>query len=145
MVKVKEFGVTIWNSIKDKKVPADAVFVGRPTSFFSPFSHVKDFSLHKTKTPEEAVKKYREYVSHNFAVGKDARRYLHGKDLVCNCGEDTCHALVLVELAHGPIPPQNPRLAPDQEKPRKVEVAAKEPEKVKAPKKVKYVPTFKEF
>ncbi len=146
MVHVKKYGLTVYDLTRDKKIPPSAVYVGRPTSFFSPFSHVDDFSIHKTKTAAEAVRRYRVYVGHNLAVGKDARRHLYKKDLVCNCGSDDCHALVLMELAHEPAPPQNSMLAPDQDRPRVVEpVPEVAKPKVVKEKKVKHVPTFKEF
>lgn len=157
MITVAKYGLKIYDMMLDV-VPPDAVFVGRPMSYVNPYSHVKGASLHLTKSAKESVAKYREYVGRALGVGKEARRHLKGKNLSCNCGESVyCHATVVMELANEPAPPQNPMLAPDQEKSSWKKEATIIPEVrpvVRAPvpkivavkeKKVKYVPTFKEF
>ena len=104
MISVKKYGLKIYHFGSDK-IPPGVEYVGRPTTFVNPWSHVKGKSLHKTKTAAESVKKYIEYAAGNTAIGKLARRHLRGKDLSCDCGgksEKECHASVVMELANEP-------------------------------------------
>ena len=107
MVTVKKYGLKIYNW-KTDKIPDAAVFVGRPTTYANPWSHVKGLGLHKAKNAADAVMQYRKYTEHNTGVGEMARRYLKGKNLVCDCVDSNCHAIVVMELANEPAPPTHP-------------------------------------
>jgi hypothetical protein len=85
----------VWNR-RDKNVPADAVYVGRPTKWGNPFVVGKD------GTRAEVVEKYRDWLPMS---GLDPTE-LRGKHLVCWCAPLACHADVLVALAN--IAPTSP-------------------------------------
>lgn len=83
------------------KKEAYDIYVGRPTEWGNPFTHITD---KKTKAEfivesrEEAVEKYREWI-----LGRpDLLEKLHqlkGKTIACWCKPKSCHGDVLAELA----------------------------------------------
>jgi hypothetical protein len=81
-----------------KKEPHD-VYIGRPSKWGNPFSH-KDGTLaeYKTRTREEAVKKFEEYLIGNMDLMKDLPS-LKGKVLGCWCKPKACHGDVLAKYA----------------------------------------------
>lgn len=86
----------VWNR-RDSNVPADAVYVGRPTKWGNPFVVDRD------GTREEVIAEYREWLLHNMhSPVQDGRELeeLRGKDLVCWCAPKACHADVLMEVAN---------------------------------------------
>jgi len=85
---------------RDTNIPPDAIYVGRPTEWGNPFSHMNDtLAEHKTDTRDEAVESYREYILGNKnLLGK--LHSLRGRDLVCWCAPRPCHADILIELAN---------------------------------------------
>lgn len=70
-----------------------AVYVGRPTVFGNPYK----IGTHGTR--EEVIAKYREWLLGHPGV-LSLLSDLRGKDLVCYCAPDLCHADVLLELAN---------------------------------------------
>lgn len=79
--------------------PADAVYVGRPTKWGNPYSHLPGtMGLSKVATREEAIRLFEE------GITKELReaiiQELRGKDLVCWCAPKACHADVLLRLAN---------------------------------------------
>jgi hypothetical protein len=72
-------------------IPEGAVYVGRPTKWGNPYK------ISKSLRREDACRMYRTYVS-----GREAeiRNDLKGKDLVCWCAPEPCHADVLIEIAN---------------------------------------------
>ncbi|QYW06491.1 hypothetical protein uan_079 [Pseudomonas phage UAntarctica] len=74
-------------------VPRGAVYVGRPSEFGNPFVVGKDGQR------GECRDKYREWVKTQPALLKKIRK-LAGKDLVCWCWPDACHAEVIMEIAN---------------------------------------------
>ena len=92
----------VWNK-RHRDVPKDAVYVGRPSRFGNPYSHLP---LEATKASilvdsrEEAVQRYREMVLTHEGMIKDIKATLRGKDLVCWCAPAACHADVLLEIAN---------------------------------------------
>ena len=99
MLVIKKYGLKIYNW-KEDAVPDSAVNVGCPSTYANPWHHKKGVGLHKAKSPAEATAKFREYTSRNLAIGDMARRYLKGKDLVCSCQDENCHAVVVMDLAN---------------------------------------------
>ena len=98
MITVKKFGLKIFEC-GEKRVPASAVFIGRPTPAQNPFLSVGKLS--KKKDGEEAANTaFRKYVTANLVVKKHAERKLKGKDLVCNCPGCPEHACIIMELAN---------------------------------------------
>lgn len=77
---------------KSKNAPADAVYVGRPSKWGNPFVIGQEYSR------AEAIQKYREYLSSSYLCHEIHE--LKGKDLVCWCAPEPCHADVLLELAN---------------------------------------------
>lgn len=85
-----------------KNVPEDAVYVGRPTIFGNPFSHLNGTKAQfQVVTREEAVSKYEEWVRTQPDLMRQIRTTLKGKDLVCWCAPKSCHADVLLRIANG--------------------------------------------
>lgn len=79
----------------------DAVYVGRPTKWGNPFSHLGGtLAKFRVATREEAVLAYRGYLLMNPRLISAARRELKGKDLICWCAPSSCHAEVLLEIAN---------------------------------------------
>ncbi len=90
---------------RHKDVPKDAVYVGRPTKWGNPWSHLPNTTAkYKVATREEAVEKFREYAYNHVHTSDlfmaDVRNELRGKDLVCWCAPKSCHADVLLEIAN---------------------------------------------
>lgn len=77
---------------RHKNAPEDAVYVGRPTKWGNPF-------LVETLGREKAVEAYRDYLLRSGLIAEIGE--LRGKDLVCWCAPEACHADVLIELANG--------------------------------------------
>jgi Domain of unknown function (DUF4326) len=84
-------------------VPADAVYVGRGgrwgpgSKWGNPFKHGRDGSR------DEVVEKYRAWIVQQPEL-MAALHELRGKDLVCWCAPERCHAEVLIELANCELP-----------------------------------------
>jgi hypothetical protein len=71
----------------------DRVYVGRPSKWGNPFKIGRDGSR------EEVIARYREWILRQPAL-MAALPDLRGKDLVCWCAPEPCHADVLLELAN---------------------------------------------
>lgn len=85
---------------KRNPYPRDAIYVGRPTRWGNPFSHLEGTTAqYRVATREEAVEKYREYLLSNSKLLKSLPE-LKGKDLVCWCAPASCHGEILLELAN---------------------------------------------
>ncbi len=74
--------------------PADAVYVGRPTIWGNPFCLGKDGDR------EEVIEKYEHWLMAKPWLVERARKELRGKDLVCWCAPQKCHADVLIRVAN---------------------------------------------
>lgn len=74
-------------------IPADAVYVGRPSKWGNPFQIGKDGDR------DQVVRKYRAYIEGQPEL-LAALPELKGKDLVCWCAPASCHADVLVAMAN---------------------------------------------
>lgn len=81
---------------KIDKVPPGAVYVGRPSKWGNPFK------IGKHGTREEVIARYRDYIIDRIATnpGVYDLMELRGKDLVCWCHPQPCHADILLELAN---------------------------------------------
>lgn len=90
----------VWNK-RDKNIPADAVYVGRPSKWGNPFP------MNGEDTRQWAIDAYRGMLRHE-STNPDSVYYgmravvdeLRGKDLVCWCAPEACHADVLLEIAN---------------------------------------------
>lgn len=81
--------------------PDDAVYVGRPTKWGNPYTHLMHGGGIVVSTRKVAIKKYKEYLLTRPDLKEDAKLELEGKDLVCWCKPGACHADVLLEIANG--------------------------------------------
>ena len=79
----------VWNK-REKGIPANAVYVGRPTKWGNRYVIGRD------GTRDEVIKKYEQWLAKS---GLDVTE-LRGKDLVCWCKPKACHADVLMKLAN---------------------------------------------
>ena len=86
-----------WRVLNVKKVgkrpAADRIYVGRPTKWGNPFIIGRD------GTRDEVIAKYRAWIARQPAL-LAALHELRGKNLVCWCAPERCHAEVLIELAN---------------------------------------------
>lgn len=83
----------VYNKHTDKDIPADAVYVGRPSKWGNPYK----VGLHGDR--DTCVRLFRESCSRDDRV-EGIRKELRGKDLVCWCAPKACHADVLLEIAN---------------------------------------------
>ena len=73
-------------------IPPDAVYVGRPSDWGNPFLIGRD------GTRDQVVDKYEIWLLNSSHILKIEE--LRGKDLVCYCAPDRCHADVLLKHAN---------------------------------------------
>ena len=83
------------NKYRDAPTP-DAVYVGRPTKWGNPFVIGKD------GTRAEVISAYRNWLASDAGatIREAAKRELRGRDLICFCAPQACHADVLIETAN---------------------------------------------
>lgn len=83
----------VWN--KREQYPASAVYVGRPSKWGNPFVIGRD------GTREEVIALYASWlISERSDLYFAAKTELRGKDLVCWCAPQPCHADVLLQIAN---------------------------------------------
>jgi len=83
-----------------RKLPDNAVYVGRPTKWGNPFI-INDPLLPRglEQKRQMVIDEYRRYILDRPSMLADLPE-LKGKDLVCWCAPLPCHADVLLELAN---------------------------------------------
>lgn len=83
-------------------IPVDAVYIGRPTQWGNPFSHVPNGTLaeHIVASRDEAVDQYEKWLSTQPKLIEAAKKELKGKSLVCWCSPKRCHGDVLIKIAN---------------------------------------------
>lgn len=90
---------TVFNRKGPVYPPADAVYVGRPSKFGNPFVIGKD------GTREEVLAKFERWFFADLpeaeALREEAMAELTGKDLVCWCAPERCHADLINEWLTG--------------------------------------------
>lgn len=92
--------VKVWNK-RDPNTPKDAVYVGRPSKWGNPYSHLPSRLAIEVPTREDAIAAYEEWIMDKRPdLIEDARKELRGKHLVCWCAPKPCHADVLLEIAN---------------------------------------------
>lgn len=91
----------VWNK-RQVGIPANAVYVGRPSKFGNPFTHVASGTLAKfvVKNRDEAVDQYEQWLLSQPELVAQVKVELKGKDLVCWCAPQRCHADVLMKIAN---------------------------------------------
>lgn len=88
------------------KTPQAAIYIGRPSMFGNPYSHLKGDTLATVivKTREEATANYKAYFLarvESDPLFKDAVETLRGHDLACWCMPLSCHGDVILEYLRG--------------------------------------------
>lgn len=74
------------------------IYIGRPSKWGNPFSHIRGKGIF-CSSRDEAVRKYFEYITEG--AGIHLRNDLHelkGKVLGCFCSPKKCHGEILIEL-----------------------------------------------
>jgi len=93
----------VWN-MRDPNKPADALYVGRGlgSKYGNPYTHLigKSAAKFQVKSREEAVNAYEDYLKSNPELLAAAKRELRGKDLICWCAPQFCHADILLRIAN---------------------------------------------
>jgi hypothetical protein len=84
----------LYNKHKDRNIPIEAVYIGRPSIYGNPFTIGKD------GTREEVISKYIQYLKNNKSLVRKIVKDLKGKDLVCYCHPLKCHGDILLKLAN---------------------------------------------
>lgn len=84
----------VWNR-RDPNVPADAVYVGRPSIWGNPYREGRD------GTRAEVIELFRRHVANHPDMRLFIKHQLRGKHLVCWCAPLPCHADVLFQIANG--------------------------------------------
>lgn len=73
-------------------LPEGAIYVGRPSKWGNPFQIGRDGDR------EEVIRKFTTYFLNSDMIHHVME--LHGKDLVCWCAPEGCHADILLKLAN---------------------------------------------
>lgn len=84
--------------------PEDAVYVGRPSFFGNPYSHLPGKGEVHVATREDAIESHRRWLQRTPELVERIRKELHGKDLLCWCAPFACHADTLLRVAAGEDP-----------------------------------------
>lgn len=82
--------------------PKDAVYIGRPSVYGNPFSHIPSFYPDVTvvDTREESIARYREYFYERIKTDPIFKMQVHelkGKDLICFCAPLPCHGDIILD------------------------------------------------
>lgn len=77
------------------------VYIGRPSKWGNPFSHIPERAECYVPTREHAVECYRRWILTQPDLLKDLHE-LRGKTLGCWCAPKPCHGDVLAELSSQP-------------------------------------------
>ncbi len=84
-----------------KKASFD-VYVGRPTKWGNPYTHLSyGKGKFRVATREEAVASYEKWLLSQPELIKQARAELRGKVLGCWCAPLACHGDILARVANG--------------------------------------------
>jgi hypothetical protein len=79
---------------RHRNVPADAVYVGRPSWWGNPFELGKDGDR------AQVIEKFRLFMADDSVRREMCIAHLQGKHLVCWCAPKPCHADVLLKIAN---------------------------------------------
>ena len=84
----------VYNRRNPSTIPAGAVYVGRGTPWGNPFV----IGTHGTR--EVVIAKFTRYAHKRLELEPEWLDSLRGKDIVCWCAPEPCHADVLLRLAN---------------------------------------------
>jgi hypothetical protein len=80
--------------VLNKKDNAQGVYVGRPSQWGNPYVIGKDGNR------VEVIARFRAYAERRLQAEPEWLKPLVGRDLVCWCAPEGCHADVLIQLAN---------------------------------------------
>lgn len=81
--------------------PDRAIYIGRPSIWGNPFSHLEGtLAEFRVNSREEAIAAYRLYLMNQPELIQRAKTELRGRDLVCWCNPGPCHGDILIEVAN---------------------------------------------
>lgn len=93
------------NHFKNKPLPAGAIFIGRPSPFGNPFTHLKNTNAPcEVETRDEAVRRYAYWLAESAEaetarqmVKELAQKVFMGETihLLCYCAPQSCHGNIL--------------------------------------------------
>lgn len=90
----------VWNK-RGMGVPLDAVYVGRPSVFGNPFSHLAStLATYRCGTRTEAIDRFKRWLAMQPELIARVKTELRGRDLVCWCAPLPCHADELLRIAN---------------------------------------------
>lgn len=78
---------------KDKNIPEDAIFCGRPSKYGNP-------GTIGALTRDQACDGYEEYVEARPELKAEFSRELKGRDLICFCAPLCCHCGYLLRITN---------------------------------------------
>ena len=91
-----QHGPRVYSQRKGAPAPPDAMYVGRPGAFGNPFTIGRDGDR------ATVIARYEQWLHapEQNELRERAVRELRGRDLVCWCAPQACHADVLLELVN---------------------------------------------
>lgn len=83
------------------KIATFDVYIGRPSKWGNPFSHLKDKTraIYVVKSRQIAIEKYEEWIFQRPELLDAIKAELKGKVLGCWCKPASCHGDVLARMA----------------------------------------------
>lgn len=91
----------VLNKHHKAKTTSCAVYIGRPSKWGNPFSHLQGTaSQFVVASRAEAVASYKKWIENQPELLEAAKTELKGKDLLCWCAPLPCHGDVLLEIAN---------------------------------------------
>lgn len=98
----------VWNK-RHGNAPAGSVYIGRPSKWGNPFSHLPGtLAAHRVESRAAAVAAYEQWLREQPDLTRDAALELRGRDLVCWCAPAACHGDVLIRVANEGCPHDHP-------------------------------------
>jgi len=107
LVQADKYNLRVWNK-RDKYCPADAVYVGRPSVYGNPYSHLGGRGIGGciyVPSRRKAVEEFALYalsMVQTTPAFKEAIVALQNKHLACWCAPALCHGEVLLYMANNP-------------------------------------------
>lgn len=90
----------VWNK-RHGNAPAGAVYIGRPSKWGNPFSHLPGtLAAHRVESRAAAVAAYEQWLLQQPDLMRAAALELRGRDLVCWCTPAACHGDVLLRVSN---------------------------------------------
>jgi hypothetical protein len=85
--------------------PTGAIYVGRGSPFGNPFSHQPHAAVdvdHLVESRAVSIERFEQWLGEpeQLALVVRIRRQLRGRDLVCWCHPEACHAEVIMRIAN---------------------------------------------